>query len=380
MKPILGLLTTTLLFSVLGLLVLGIVMLVSAATGQPEARYLIMQPIWAGIGLVACWAAACWDYRRLRKLWWALFLLAIVGLVLVWAPKVGVARNGAARWIGWGSFRLQPSELAKVALIVALAWYGERFQRYMGTLSRGVLLPGVGIALVLGLIFKEPDVGTTILLAAVSAVILMVAGLRWRYVLPPAALLAIGLMAFISQDAVRSERVYAWLHPEETRLGKGMQTFQSVAALGNGGISGVGLGEGRQKLGFVPFHHTDFIFAVIGEELGLIATLSVLVAFLVIVLCGVYIAWNAADTFGMLIASGITSLIAMQVIINLGVVTGALPNKGLALPFISYGGSNLVIMLGCVGLLINIGRRAATAISVPGLAPGADEIAAPQGA
>ena len=115
--------TSLLLFSVLGLLVLGIVMLVSAATGQPEARYLIMQPIWAGIGLVACWAAACWDYRRLRKLWWALFLLAIVGLVLVWAPKVGVARNGAARWIGWGSFRLQPSELAKVALIVALAWY-----------------------------------------------------------------------------------------------------------------------------------------------------------------------------------------------------------------------------------------------------------------
>jgi cell division protein FtsW len=131
-----------------------------------------------------------------------------------------------------------------------------------------------------------------------------------------------------------------------------------MVALGSGGVTGVGLGDGRQKLGFVPFHHTDFIFSVIGEELGLIATLLVLVAFMAITICGVYIAWNSRDTFGMLLASGITFLIGFQAVINIGVVTSALPNKGLALPFISYGGSNLVVMLACVGILLNIGRIA----------------------
>ena len=370
--------TSLLLFSVLGLLVLGIVILVSASTGQQEARYLIMQPIWAGIGLIGCCLAAAGDYRWLKKVWWLPLLLSIALLALVWVPHVGITKNGATRWIGYGNLRLQPSEFAKIALIVAIAWYGERFQRHMGTLSRGVLVPSLGIGLVLALVFKEPDVGTTLLLAAVSALMLLIAGLRWRYVLPPFVIGLVGITVFIANDPVRSERVYAWLHPEETRLDKGLQTYQSIAALGNGGVRGLGLGEGRQKLGFVPEHHTDFIFSVIGEELGLIATLSVLLAFMIILLCGIYIAWNAADTFGMLIASGITFLISMQVIINVGVVTGALPNKGLALPFISYGGSNLVIMMACVGLLINVGRNAANVLPVSSSALGIDELAAPQ--
>jgi cell division protein FtsW len=370
--------TSLLLFAVLGLLVLGIVMLVSASTGQEEARYLIMQPIWAGVGLVACCIAAVCDYRWLKKFWWVLLLVSIALLALVWAPHIGITKKGASRWIGYGAFRLQPSELAKLALIIAVAWYGERFQRHMGTFTRGVLLPGAGIALVLGLIFKEPDVGTTLLLASVSAVMLLIAGLRWRYVIPPFVAGLIAISVFVVHDPVRSERIHAWLHPEETRLDKGMQTYQSVAALGSGGIQGVGLGEGRQKLGFVPEHHTDFIFSIIGEELGLLATLSVLLAFLVILFCGVYIAWNAVDTFGMLIASGITFLIIMQVIINVGVVTGVLPNKGLALPFISYGGSNLVIMMSCVGLLISIGRHSANSLPVSESLMGMDEFAAPQ--
>jgi cell division protein FtsW len=337
-----------------------------------------MQPIWAGIGLGALLIAASGDYRWLKKFWWALLLLAIVLLALVWAPHLGITKNGARRWVGFEGIRMQPSEFAKVVLIIAIAWYGERFQRHMGTFTRGVLVPGVGIGAVLALIFKEPDVGTTLLLAGVSTVMLLVAGLRWRYVLPPFVIGLAAITLFIANDPMRSARVYAWLHPEETRLEKGMQTYQSVAALGNGGLTGVGLGEGRQKLGFVPEHHTDFIFSVIGEELGLIATLSVITAFIIILICGVYIAWNAADTFGMLIATGITFLIAMQVVINLGVVTGALPNKGLALPFISYGGSNLVIMMGCVGLLINIGRHAGDRLPVTGSLGDMDELAAPQ--
>lgn len=372
--------TSILLFCVLGLLVLGIVMLVSASTGQPEARYLIMQPVWAFIGLVACGIAASGDYRWLKKLWWVPLLGVVVLLVLVLIPQVGMTRNGARRWLGAGGFSLQPSELAKVALIIALAWYGERYQRFMGTFWRGVVVPGLGVGVVLGLIFKEPDVGTTMLLAAVSAMMLLMAGIKWRYFLPPLLLGLAAITIFIANDPMRSARLYAWQHPEETKLEKGMQTYQAIAALGSGGLHGVSLGEGRQKLGFVPEHHTDFIFAIIGEEMGLVATLAVLLAFLAIVLCGVYIAWNAADTFGMLIASGITFLIGLQVIINIGVVTGTLPNKGLALPFISYGGSNLVVMMACIGLLLNIGRHAGQHAHAASLGTVADELAAPESA
>jgi len=370
--------TSLLLFSVLGLLVLGIVILASASTGQPEARFLTMQPIWAGVGLLTCGIVACGDYRWLKKIWWLLFLGAIALLVLVWVPGIGLTRKGAARWIHFGGFGLQPSEVAKLALIIALAWYGDRYQRFMGKFWRGLVVPGIGISVILALVFKEPDVGTTMLLASVSCAMLLIAGVRWYYVIPPAVIGLVGLSIFIANDPMRSDRIYAWLHPEETKLDKGLQTYQSMAAFGFGGVKGVGLGEGRQKLGFVPEQHTDFILSVIGEELGLIATLGVLLAFVVILLCGIYIAWNAADTFGMLFASGLAFLIVMQVIINVGVVTGALPNKGLALPFISYGGSNLVIMLASVGLLLNIGRTSAGVVTVPGLATEADELGAPQ--
>ncbi|MFM1768457.1 MAG: Lipid flippase FtsW [Verrucomicrobiota bacterium] len=363
--------TSLLLFSVVGLLVFGIVTLVSASMSQPEARFLVMQPIWAGLGLLACLAGAAINYRWLRSAWWVLLLLAIVLLVCVWIPGLGVRRNGASRWIGVGSFGIQPSELAKVALIVALAWYGERYQRFMSQFLRGAVIPGAGAAVVLGLIFKEPDVGTTALLGALTCLLLLIAGARWFHVGLPVALACAALATFIANNPMRSDRIYAWLHPYETRLDTGLQAWQSMAALGSGGVRGVGLGEGRQKLGFVPENHTDFILSVIGEELGLAATLSVIAAYLTILTCGVYIAWHAADTFGMLLASGITFLIGLQATINIGVVTGAFPNKGIALPFLSYGGSNLVVMLGCVGLLLSVGRLAAVPARVRELNPDA---------
>jgi cell division protein FtsW len=370
--------TSLLLFAVFGLLGLGIVTLVSASTGQPEARYLVMQPIWAGVGLVACAITAWLNYEFLKKIWWVLLLLALVLLALVWVPGIGMAKKGAARWIGYGGVGMQPSEFAKVALIVALAWYCHHFQRHMDTFLRGLCVPAVGVGIVLFLIFREPDVGTTLVLAGVSGLMLLVAGVRWRYVAPPFLIGLAAIALFVAHDPLRSDRVYAWLHPEETRLDKGMQTYQSVAAFGSGGVKGVGLGEGRQKLGFVPEHHTDFIFAVIGEELGLVATLSVLAAFLVILICGVYIAWNAADTFGMLLAAGVTFLIAFQVLVNVGVVTGALPNKGLALPFLSYGGSNLVVMMASVGLVINVGRNASSQALMPARDEAFEDMVAPR--
>jgi cell division protein FtsW len=174
---------------------------------------------------------------------------------------------------------------------------------------------------------------------------------------------AVGL--FLWHDPMRSGRIYSWLHLEETRLGKGHQAYQAMLALGSGGPTGLGLGNGRQKLGFVPEHHTDFIFSIIGEELGLIATLAVVVMFVLLVICGIFISSRACDTFGLLLGSGITFLIGLQAFINMAVVTGVLPNKGLSLPFISYGGSNLLVMLFGVGVLMSIARHAREPLSRP---------------
>jgi cell division protein FtsW len=357
--------TTVLLLSVLGLLSLGIVTLVSASTGNPQANFLTKQPLWCGLGLVACGLAAASDYRWLRRLAWPIFALAVVLLCLVWVPNLGLRVKGATRWIGFPGFTFQPSEFAKLAIIIALAWYCERYQRRMEQVRWGVLAPGAFSAVVFALVFLEPDVGTTLLLAAITSVMLLIAGLPWKYFLPPFLAGLIGLGTFIALDPMRSDRIYSWLHLEETKHDKGLQVYQSIVALGSGGLSGVGLGEGRQKLGFVPENHNDFIFSILGEELGLVATLAVLAGFLLILACGVYIAFRAADPFGMFLASGITFLIALQAVINVAVVTNALPNKGLPLPFISAGGSNLVVMLAGVGLLMSIGRRAAAAPLLP---------------
>lgn len=347
---------TILVFCVAALLALGMVMLYSSSMVQSGARDLVKQLISCGLGLGICVTMACMDYGRLRKL--ALPLLGISAVLLVLVLLIGPRINGAQRWLGPNSLRVQPSELAKLGLIMALAWYCERYQRQMGTFRKGLLIPGACVAAVLALVFKEPDVGTTMLLASVAGGMLLVAGVRWRFILPPAIVGVIGLVIFLMNDPMRRDRIFSWIHLEENKQGVGFQAYQAMLALGSGGWTGLGLGNGRQKLGWVPYHHTDFIFSIIGEELGLAATLLVIVGFVAIVLCGVYIALNASDTFGLLLGSGITLLIGLQALINIGVVTSALPNKGLPLPFISYGGSNLLIMLTCVGLLLSIARHA----------------------
>jgi cell division protein FtsW len=349
---------TILVSCVAALLALGMVMLYSSSMAQVGARYLMMQLVWCVLGLTACVATTMVDYRQLKKVWWVLFSVAIVMLVLVLNKHFGVVRGHARRWFSFGGMHFQPSEFAKVALIITLAWYGERFQRQMPQWKRGILIPGLLIGLTVGLIFKEPDVGNALVLAVVSGIMLLTAGIRLRYFLPPVLAAAMGIGVFIYHNPMRSERIYSWLHVEETRRDKGLQAYEAMVALGSGGLAGKGLGDGRQKLGFLPEHHTDFIFSIIGEELGLIATLLVIVAFVAIIFCGIYIAMNAVDTFGLLLGSGITFLIGLQAFINIGVVTSALPNKGLPLPFISYGGSNLLIMLASVGLLLSIARQA----------------------
>jgi len=353
-----------LIFCVGALLSLGMVMLYSSSTVQVGSRYLMMQLVWCGAGLIGCVAMASFNYQHLRKYTWWLYGFAALLLVLVLVPGIGLKINGARRWFDLGVARLQPSELGKIALIFMLAWYGDRFSRQMPSFKYGLAIPGCFAGLLIGLIFVEPDRGTAILLSAITCVMLLVAGVRMRYFVPP-VLAAITVLGFsIWHDPMRMKRVFSWLYLEENKEGVGYQAYQAMIALGSGGWDGLGLGNGRQKLGFVPEHHTDFIFSIIGEELGLIATIGVVLGFVGIVASGVYIASKAKDTFGRLLATGITFLIGLQAFINIGVVTSALPNKGISLPFISYGGSNLLVMLTAVGLLLSVARQAPSPVEV----------------
>jgi cell division protein FtsW len=350
---------TTLVFCVAALLALGMVMLYSASMAQYGAKFLVGQLLWCGLGLGLCATLTSLDYRLLKKFVWPLFIVTVVLLALVFVKPVGVRVNGASRWLGYHKTSFfQPSEAAKLVLLIMLAFYGERFQRQMPGLKRGVIFPALISAPIIGLIFFEMDVGNALLLSAASSALLIVAGIRLRYFLPPVLAAGLAVGAFIYHNPMRSERIYSWLHVEETKQEKGLQAYQSMVAFGSGGLTGKGLGDSRQKLGFLPFQQTDFIFPIIGEELGLIATLLIVVAFVAILICGIYIAWNASDMFGLLLGTGIVFLVVLQAFINIGVVTGVLPNKGLPLPFISRGGSNLVAMLSSIGILLSIARNA----------------------
>jgi len=348
--------TTVLVFCVAALLALGTVMLYSSPKG---AQFVIQQVIWATVGLGMFVAAWLFDYRLLKKVSWLLYAAALVLLGAVFLPKpIGIYVNGAHRWINLHFASFQPSELAKLALIIALAHYADHFQRQMATFKKGLLVPGLIVVPVLGLIFKEPDYGTTLLLAAVGSVMLVIAGVRLRVIAPVVLIGLIAVSVSIAHNENRMRRVLAFMHPESHQQGTGYQQYQAMIALGSGGLTGVGLGDGRQKHGYVPENHTDFILSIIGEELGLASTMGVVVAFFAITLCGVWIASRASDPFGTLLASGITFLIALQAFINIGVVTTVLPNKGLPLPFVSYGGSSLVMMLTSIGLLLSVARHA----------------------
>jgi cell division protein FtsW len=357
-----------LIFCVAVLIGIGMVMLYSAsmdmeanksATAEVGAHYLLSQLAWCLFGIICFVIAASMDYRRLKRISpWLLGLSAFL-LILVFAPVIGIVTHGAHRWIGLPHLpHLQPSELAKLALILFLAAYGDRYQRQMVGFKKGLVIPGSVIAVVLALIFIEPDRGCTILLAAVCAAMLIVAGARLSFLIPPVALAVCGLAVSFLHDPMRMRRIMAWVHPEQNKEGAGYQAYQAMIALGSGGWFGLGLGNGRQKLGFVPEHHTDFIFSIIGEELGLVATMTVLLLFIVAIICGVLISRRSSDAFGLLLGTGLTFMIGLQAFINIGVVTSMLPNKGMPLPFISYGGSNLVLMLVSVGLLVSISRRA----------------------
>ena len=321
---------------------------------ETSEQYLTSQLAYGGIGLLFCLVGATIDHRRLRALAWPAFAIAVLLLVLVLIPGVGRSANGARRWL----FHFQPSEPAKLALILALAHYGAWQSKKMGRFLPGFLVPGAVLGGVLALIFLEPDWGTTLLLASVGVAMMYLAGTRLRYLLPSIVLGAAAIGFLLRHNPVRMNRLLAFLDPVQYKDGVGYQGWQAMLALGAGGWDGLGLGNGRQKLGFVPENQTDFILSVIGEELGLVATLLVVALFVVLVICGFMIAKRSSGSFGYLLGAGLTLMIGLQAFINIAVVTSMVPNKGLPLPFISYGGSNLVTMLAAAGLLLGVARHA----------------------
>lgn len=341
---------------VTALLALGLVMLYSASMTQQGEAFLIKQSIFAAIGIVVCVVATAMDYRWLRKLVWPGLL--VVCLLLAYTALRGREINGARRWIEFHGFTFQPSELAKVVVIAMLAHYTCLHRERMKEFMRGLVVPGALAGCALVLVLAGKDFGTTMLLGLVVWIVLLIAGAR------PAFLVPLGLAAFalicvlLMGNEVRRARIDAWIHPEKYEKTIAYQQLQATYAIGSGGTTGLGLGNSRQKTGFVPEHHTDFIFPVIAEEFGLVATLGLLAIYGLLCWCGFNIAWRASDLFGQLLVIGLTFLIGVQVFINVGVVTMVLPNKGLPLPFISYGGSNLVMLLASAGLILSVARRA----------------------
>ena len=354
----------------LGLVAFGLVMVYSASSARAllssdaPSYYLKRQAIYALMGLVALVVLSRFDFHRLRHATQP--LLAITFALLVAVLVIGTAVNGARRWIPIGFMNFQPSELAKLVLALwAAALLARRpAPRTLGELAKPI---GVVVGLACALILVEPDLGTAIAIAIMVSAILVVSGTRLR-LLASAASIAVGIVLLaIWLEPYRRERIFIFLDPWHDPQGACFQAVQSMIALGSGGVFGVGLGESVQKIYYLPEASTDMIFAIVGEELGLIGAAGVIAAFAVFAYAGFNIALHCRDPFGKRLAAGITSLVCGQAAVNLAAVLGIAPLTGIPLPFVSYGGSSLVVLLGAVGILLNIAvdERAPQKLPVP---------------
>lgn len=351
-----------LLASVIGLLALGITMLASttfevAQEGAEDYVTVWRQLSWLGISLAACALAALIDFNAWHRWRWHILIGSAVLLVLCYIPGVGVKINGSRRWIGMGSFRIQPSEFAKIALLVALSGWFAAHEPMVRTFRRGFLLPGLVLTGIVGLIGCEFDLGSALLASAVGLGVMFVAGTKKRYLLVIMLLFGGALLAGIKFLPNRLERVMVLFDLEGNKDKLGLQQWVSKLAFGSGGVEGRGLGEGRMKLSYLPEAHTDFILPMVGEELGLRGTIGTVLGFAVLVISGFMVAAYAPNRFGKLLGSGLTFLLGMEGLLNMGVTTALLPNKGLPLPFVSYGGSSLLAAMTAIGILINIHRQ-----------------------
>ena len=349
---------TIILVCVLGLSILGLTVLFSASVSLKVDPYfyLTKQLIWFVLAAMACFAVSRLDLEDARRHVWVFAAVCLGGLALVLLPGIGIEVKGSRRWLGFGPARLQISEFAKLAMIFGLAHYLALNQSRIHEFIRGFLAPLVWISLFAGLILLEPDFGTAALTFAIGVTLLFLAGGRLRYLLS-AFLGAAGVLTLaVLHNPNRLARFTAFLDVEGNRSSGTYQLWQAILAFAAGGVDGVGLGQGRQQNSFLPEVHTDFIFAVIGEELGLVFTIGVVVLFTVIFAVGLLHLRKAPNLFQFLLVAGSLLLISLQALINLGVVTGCLPTKGMSLPFISAGGSNLLLMGILVGVFLNTQR------------------------
>lgn len=327
-----------------------------------ESYFLIRQAGWAVLGLTAMVAAARVDYRRWRGVSIVVFLAAIAGLVAVLAPQLGRAEFGAQRWLALGPLpSFQPSEFAKLAVAIYFAdWLARKGDR-VRDLAYGAIPFAILLGILVGLVLLQPDLGTTIVLVAIAVAIYFVAGANLLHFAAGILLGLGGLVATSLSAGYRSQRLMAFLEPEKDPLGIGWHSIQTQIALGSGGLFGRGLGASRQKFYYLPSAPTDTIFAIVGEELGFVGAVVVILLFALVAYAGVRIAMRSRDTFGSLLATGIVVWLTMQALINVAVVAGVLPFTGIPLPFVSLGGSSLVISLLAIGLLQSVERHSAAA-------------------
>ena len=347
-----------------GLALFGAMMVYSASAmiavresgGASQFTYFYKQFGFTLAGLAVMFAASRVDYRRLSHpvVVYTIFILTVVLLVAVFAfPEI----NGARRWIRMGPFSIQPSEIAKIALPIFLAYFLTKNEGRVGEI-KSTVIPAVGALVLLGgLVFLEPDLGTAIVLCAIFSAVYFAAGAKILHIATVAAVMVFGALMAVLLAPWRVERLMAFLDPFAHSDDAGYQVVQSLYAIGSGGVFGEGFAKGQQKLFYLPYPYSDFIFSVVGEELGLVGTLAVLIAFGLLLWRGTRAAMKATDRFGMLLGIGIITGIIVQALFNISVVISLLPAKGIPLPFISYGGSSVLVTMAAVGILLNISRQ-----------------------
>jgi len=345
------------------MLVVGLTMILSASSVEAFKRYgssflfFNRQILGAALGIAAMLVMSRTDYRKLHRFAGPLMGLTIALLVAVLVPGVGLSRAGSSRWLALGPITVQPSEMAKLAVVLFTAHVLERKGRKIRDFKEMALPVLLVLGIVGMLIMAQPDMGTTVIVGACGFVVIYLAGARGLHIAALSATSILGAAALSLNAGYRQARVKAFLNPWADPLNAGYQNIQGQIALGSGGIFGVGLGASRQKWSYIPNAHTDFIFAIIGEELGLVGTLSVLLLFVFFIYLGIRIAKKAPDRFGMLLAGGITGWIGIQALVNMAAVAGMLPITGVPLPLISFGGSSLVLTMAAIGILLSIARR-----------------------
>jgi len=322
-----------------------------------ENYFLVKQLSWLGLSFCAFLFFSYCPFRILKPLSMFFILTAIILLSMTMFGPFSHTAGGATRWIVLGPIRFQPSEFAKIAVIIYLADVLSRKQDKIKEFFKSLFFPSLLIGFVLFLVLQQPDLGTTVLLALIALFVYLIAGMKMTYFFLFVVKGCVMLVFLIKMFPYRMKRISAFLDPFKDPRGSGFQIIQSFIALGSGGLKGVGLGQGKQKLFYLPEAHTDFIFAIIGEELGFLGTVSVVLLFLTLCACGIMVAYKCKDQFGKLLVIGFTLMISIQALINMCVVTGMMPTKGISLPFVSFGGSNLLINFIAIGIIVNVGLK-----------------------